>query len=168
MSVTEDLGDIPLMLRYRSGDLAAFDTLYARHRVPLWRYLRALAGSDDAAAAVAYEAAWSRLARGRADYQPVRPFVTHIYGLARDCAGEGLLRAGLPADELPPPPAVPWAQGTGEPPGALDERVRAAAAAAIPPRPRRRRPVGWWLRVIALVVALVVAALLLQSGARPA
>lgn len=167
MSVAEELGDIPLMLRYRSGDLAAFDILYRRHRAPLWRWLHAATG-DAAVAAGAWEAAWLRLVRARVDYRPVRPFTTHIYELARDCAGEALRRAGLPADALPPPPDAPWAEGTGEPPAALEQQVRAAAAAALPPRPRRRRPVSWWLRVIALVVGLVVVALLLQSVVRPA
>ena len=34
-----ELNDNALMLRYRDGDMAAFETLYERHKGPLFRFL---------------------------------------------------------------------------------------------------------------------------------
>ena len=34
-----ELNDTALMMRYQDGDMAAFETLYNRHRGPLFRFL---------------------------------------------------------------------------------------------------------------------------------
>ena len=42
--------DSALMLRYKDGDIAAFETLYKRHTDPLYRYLLRLCRHRDTAA----------------------------------------------------------------------------------------------------------------------
>ncbi len=61
--------DESLMLRYGSGDMAAFDTLYSRHEMGVWRYvfrsIRNAALADDLLQDV-----WFSVVRQAARYQP--------------------------------------------------------------------------------------------------
>jgi len=69
------------MLQYRHGQAAAFDTLYRRHKDPLWRYL--LRGVEDReAAAEMFQDVWSGVIRGRVSYEPRARFTTWLYTLA--------------------------------------------------------------------------------------
>lgn len=76
--------DESLMLRYAAGDLAAFDVLYGRHELRVWRYLlrsvRVQAVADDLLQDV-----WFAVARqgvGNAGYRPTARFTTWLFTIA--------------------------------------------------------------------------------------
>jgi len=72
---SDDPGDEALMLRYARGDAQAFDTLYGRHRAPLWRFLsRQL--QDETSTADVFQETWSRVISHRLRYEPRAKFGT--------------------------------------------------------------------------------------------
>ncbi len=73
--------DEALMLRYRANDAAAFDTLYAKHRAPLFRYVTRQI-SDRAAAEEAFQEIWMNVIASRENYQATALFRTWLYTLA--------------------------------------------------------------------------------------
>ena len=81
-AVSED-SDEALMLRYAAGDLAAFDTLYGRHELGVWRYLmrsvRVQALADDLLQDV-----WFAVARSAAAYEVKARFKTWLFTLAHN------------------------------------------------------------------------------------
>ena len=76
--------DGELMLRYRSGDLAAFEMLYARHKGPLYRYLLRQV-RDPAAANDLFQDVWSRVIAARTRYEARAKFATFLYHIAHHC-----------------------------------------------------------------------------------
>ena len=71
-----------LVIRCQLGERAAFDELTERWHPPLWKYLRRVAGSDDAAKDVAQDV-WLRVLRGIGrlrDGSRLRPW---LFGVAR-------------------------------------------------------------------------------------
>jgi len=83
--MTAELNDTALMLRYQEGDMAAFETLYKRHRGPLFRFLLHRIGNQQFAEDV-FQEVWSRVIRSRENYRPNAKFTTYIYHIARNCA----------------------------------------------------------------------------------
>ena len=79
----EQAGDEELMLRYRDGDVAAFDTLYARHRGPLFRYLARQCG-ERAIAEELFQDVWMNLIRSRQRYEVRASFKTLLYRMAHN------------------------------------------------------------------------------------
>ncbi|HEU4652564.1 MAG TPA: RNA polymerase sigma factor [Steroidobacteraceae bacterium] len=77
--------DARLMMRYRDGDLAAFQTLYGRHRAALHRYLQRTLRSREAANDV-FQEVWSRVIASRINYEPRAQFNTFLYRIAHNCA----------------------------------------------------------------------------------
>ena len=76
--------DAALMLAYAAGDAAAFNTLYARHEMPVFRFLRRSLGSDGAAVVdELHQEVWLAVVRNAASYQPRARFATWLYGIAR-------------------------------------------------------------------------------------
>ncbi len=79
----ENEADEALMLRYAAGDIAAFDTLYLRHELGVWRYLlrsvRVQAVADDLLQDV-----WFAVARSAAAYQVKARFKTWLFTLAHN------------------------------------------------------------------------------------
>jgi RNA polymerase sigma-70 factor (ECF subfamily) len=73
--------DEALMLAYGAGRAAAFDTLYARHKGPVYRYLLRHCGNA-AAADELFQDVWSNVIRARAGYVPSAKFTTWLYTLA--------------------------------------------------------------------------------------
>lgn len=75
--------DEPLMLRYAAGDAAAFDTLYGRHSLGVWRYVfravRQQAVADDLLQDV-----WFAVARQAPSYQPTARFKTWLFTMAHN------------------------------------------------------------------------------------
>jgi RNA polymerase sigma-70 factor (ECF subfamily) len=59
-----EVDDGELMLRYASGDLRAFETLYGRHRSALYRYL-ARHTRDPEVANDIFQEVWRRLISSR-------------------------------------------------------------------------------------------------------
>jgi len=91
MTTMED-DDETLVGRYARGDAAAFDQLYRRHELQVWRYLernvRNQATSDDLLQEV-----WFALARNAASLESVTRFTTRLFTLAHDRMTDSL-RAG--------------------------------------------------------------------------
>ena len=91
--------DALLAVRCQLGERAAFDELISRWHEPLWRYLRRLSNSDDAARDLAQDT-WLRVFRGIArlrDPARLRPW---LFGIARNVAMDRL-RAQYAAGRRP-------------------------------------------------------------------
>ncbi len=75
--------DEQLMARYCAGDTAAFDTLYRRHRGPVFRYVQRLvpAGMD---AEALFQDAWLRAIAARAQWQQDQAFLPWLYRIAHN------------------------------------------------------------------------------------
>ena len=82
------MGHIPddsaLMLRYKDGDIAAFETLYRRHNDPLYRYLLRLCRHRDTAEDI-FQDVWGKIVKSRASYRPTAKFTTFLYRVAHNC-----------------------------------------------------------------------------------
>ena len=76
--------DGALMLRYRDGDTAAFETLYLRHKDALYRYLLRLC-RHRATAEDLFQEVWGKIVRSRASYRPTAKFTTFLYRVAHNC-----------------------------------------------------------------------------------
>lgn len=76
--------DSALMLRYKDGDTAAFETLYRRHNDALYRYILRLC-RHPATAEDIFQDAWGKIIKARANYRPTAKFTTFIYRVAHNC-----------------------------------------------------------------------------------
>jgi len=82
------------MLAYRDGNAAAFDTLYERHRGPLFRYV--LRGVKlRAVAEELYQEIWIRVIEARRRYSPTARFTTWLYTIAHNRLVDHWRRGGL-------------------------------------------------------------------------
>lgn len=91
LSGTSDDG--VLMLRYRDGDMRAFEMLYERHKGPLYRYLRRLCHGSEAANDL-FQETWGKVIAGRDRYEPRAQFNTYLFHIAHNCAVDYFRRAG--------------------------------------------------------------------------
>ncbi len=82
MGVTPE--DSALMLRYRDGDVAAFELLYRRHNDSLYRYLLRLSLNRDAAEDI-FQDVWAKIIKARHRYRPTAKFSTFLYRVAHNC-----------------------------------------------------------------------------------
>ena len=75
--------DEPLMLRFAAGDIVAFNTLYGRHSLAVWRYVfrgvREPAVADDLLQDV-----WFTVARQAPSYQATARFKTWLFTMAHN------------------------------------------------------------------------------------
>ena len=79
----EEPTDEALMLAYGAGDVGAFQTLYARHRGPLFRHLtRQL--RDAALAEEFFQDTWQRVIAAAAGWKPDAAFRTWLFRIARN------------------------------------------------------------------------------------
>lgn len=76
--------DSALMLRYKDGDVAAFETLYRRHNDSLFRYLLRLSLNRDTAEDV-FQEVWGNIIKSRRRYRPTAKFATYLYKVAHNC-----------------------------------------------------------------------------------
>lgn len=158
--------DAQLMSRYAKGDVGAFETLYGRHKGPLYRYFLRQCGDPEAAAQL-FQEVWIRVIRARERYEPTARFNTWLYHIGHTCLvdhyrknGRSLTGDGpeAAADDLPGPAAeeldpafasarwslVDWEQGPADsaagPDAANSVAQRAArlwsALEALPPEQR--------------------------------
>jgi len=82
--MARDTDDKVLMIRYRDGEVAAFEKLYARHKGPLYRYfLRQGLGSESSAELM--QEVWMKIIRAKDRYEPTAKFTTWLYRLAHNC-----------------------------------------------------------------------------------
>jgi RNA polymerase sigma-70 factor (ECF subfamily) len=91
--------DEQLMLAYRQGDAGAFDTLYARHKGPLFRFvLRAV--RERAMAEELYQEIWMRVIEARGRYEARARFTTWLYTIAHHRLTDHWRKRGLKVVEL--------------------------------------------------------------------
>lgn len=82
-AATTSDADESLMLRYAAGDMAAFDTLYSRHEMAVWRFvLRSV--RDPALADDLLQDVWFAVVRHAASYQPTARFKTWLFTVAHN------------------------------------------------------------------------------------
>ncbi|WP_298834016.1 sigma-70 family RNA polymerase sigma factor [uncultured Piscinibacter sp.] len=88
--------DDTLMAAYVRGEADAFEQLYARHRLPLYRFLRRLLGGAHAAQVdEAFQDTWLRVVQARARWQPQgASFRTWLFTLAHHRAVDLLRQSG--------------------------------------------------------------------------
>lgn len=81
--MTGETTDEDLMLAYAQGDVRAFETLYGRHRGPLFRFvLRGL--TSRAVADECFQEVWARVVAARDRYRPDAKFTTWLYQIAHN------------------------------------------------------------------------------------
>jgi RNA polymerase sigma-70 factor (ECF subfamily) len=83
MGPTSTDSDEALMLAYGAGHAQAFDTLYARHKGGVYRYLRRHLRNDGATDEL-FQDVWMNAIRARASYAPTAKFTTWLYTLAHN------------------------------------------------------------------------------------
>jgi len=76
--------DGELMLRYARGDMRAFETLYRRHRAPLYRYLARQTHNMETASDL-FQEVWSKVIASRERYEQRAQFRTFLYRIAQNC-----------------------------------------------------------------------------------
>src|SRR5262245_6280235 len=75
--------DEELMLSYGGGDAGAFETLYRRHRGPLYRFLLRQVG-EQAAAEELFQDVWMRVIDSRGRYEARAKFSSWVYAIAHN------------------------------------------------------------------------------------
>jgi RNA polymerase sigma-70 factor (ECF subfamily) len=74
--------DEALITRYATGDVAAFDQLYARHELPVWRFLLRQC-RQRATAEELHQETWLAVAREAPRFRADARFATWLYAIAR-------------------------------------------------------------------------------------
>src|SRR6202795_3277587 len=82
MKPVED-SDESLMARFARGEAAAFEVLYRRHEMRIWRYLNRHVGNRECANELMQEV-WFAVARDAPRYQPTARFTTWLFTLAHN------------------------------------------------------------------------------------
>lgn len=80
---TDAVADEALMLLYAGGDMLAFDALYGRHALRVWRYLLRQV-RDSAVADELLQDVWFAVARQAQRYQPSARFTTWLFTMAHN------------------------------------------------------------------------------------
>src|SRR3984885_7630567 len=75
--------DENLMKRFGRGDAAAFEILYRRHELKVFRYLQRNVRNEAAANDLMQEV-WFAVVRGAANYQPTAKFTTWLFTIAHN------------------------------------------------------------------------------------
>jgi RNA polymerase sigma-70 factor (ECF subfamily) len=110
------------MQAYAGGDAAAFETLYRRHKDPLYRYFLRHTASPDHAAEL-FQDVWKNLVQARARYRPDAPFGAFLFKLAHNRLMDHF-RAQRPTSEVPEDLPAPESE---RPDHAVARRAQAAA-----------------------------------------
>ena len=130
--------DEQLMLAYARGDAGAFETLYGKHKGPLYRYvLRSVKARGEAEEL--FQDVWTRVIEAAGRYRPEAKFTTWLYTIAHNrlvdhWRAKGLSVVSIDDEEsaAPEPAAPPSAEPhrIAEARATLDQL--AAAIAALP------------------------------------
>ena len=91
-SLTAEPDDTALMLRYRNGDLRAFELLYSRHKGALYRYLQRLCRHQEVANDL-FQEVWGKVIASRERYEVKAQFNTFLFRIAHNCAVDYFRRA---------------------------------------------------------------------------
>jgi len=140
-----EAADEQLMIAYRDGDAAAFETLYARHKGPLFRFmLRSVKARGEAEEL--FHDVWLRVIEARERYVTTARFTTWLYTIAHNRVVDHWRRRGLKLASLDTsndpddPPFEPAAAPQDEPQrrAELNQQLRQLGAAleALPPAQR--------------------------------
>jgi len=114
------VSDEELMLAYARGDAAAFETLYGRHRAPLFGFVLRSARTRGEAEEL-FQDIWMRAIEARMRYQPTARFTTWLYTIAHNrlvdhWRAKGLSLVSLDAHDDDDGPAIdPPAPPSAEP-----------------------------------------------------
>ena len=117
--------DDALMLRYASGDYAAFETLYRRHKDAVYRYF--LRQMDAASAADGHQDTWTRVIANRARYRAEGRFRAWLFAIAHNVLADRRRRSMRDAALYPATSAAVDEMAGGE---ASPERGAAGIEAA--------------------------------------
>jgi RNA polymerase sigma factor (sigma-70 family) len=82
MPLMTETADETLMKRYARGDAAAFDELYRRHELKVWRFIQRSVANRASADELMQEV-WFSVARQAPRYVPTAKFTTWLFTLAR-------------------------------------------------------------------------------------
>jgi|SRR5579859_389820 len=82
-STGADDSDGDLIARYARGDAAAFEVLYRRHELRVWRYLQRNL-RDTATADELMQEVWFAVARDAARYRPSASFTSWLFAIAHN------------------------------------------------------------------------------------
>src|SRR6516162_200864 len=82
MAVIAD-SDEQLMQRFGRGEVAAFDELYQRHELRIWRYIKRSV-QNHASAEELMQDVWFSVAREANRYRPTARFTTWLFTIARN------------------------------------------------------------------------------------
>ena len=93
--------DAELMTRYATGDVAAFETLYRRHKGPLYRYFLRQCGDPEAAAEL-FQEVWVRIIKARERYEPKARFTTYMYQIGHNCLVDHYRKMGRSLTDAAP------------------------------------------------------------------
>jgi RNA polymerase sigma-70 factor (ECF subfamily) len=83
--------DEQLMQRFGRGEAAAFDLLYERHELKIWRYIKRSI-RDHASAEELMQDVWFSVAREASRYRPTARFTTWLFTIARNRIVEAFRR----------------------------------------------------------------------------
>ncbi|VAX00088.1 hypothetical protein MNBD_GAMMA22-1124 [hydrothermal vent metagenome] len=86
LAMNDDLdneSDENLMLRYRDGDVNAFEVLYSRHKAALFRYFTRQC-SEPAIAEELFQECWMNVIKARKSYVDSAKFTTYVYTIAHN------------------------------------------------------------------------------------
>ena len=78
------MSDEQLMSNFAAGDSRSFETLYTRHKAPLYRYILRQVNRHAATADEIFQEVWSSVIDARARYTPSAKFTTYLYTLAHN------------------------------------------------------------------------------------
>ncbi len=135
-----DDSDESLMLRYRDGEVRAFEVLMTRHRAPVYRFVLRFVGDGTQAEDVLQET-FMRVIRSARSYERQAKFTTWLYTIARNLCVDASRRAkhrrvqSLDAAPNGDPDGTPLVELTSDGKGhaesdslnhELQERIRAA------------------------------------------
>lgn len=84
MTMVDKQSDEQLMLNFAAGDSGAFESLYARHKDPLYRYIFRQVNHHPATAEEIFQEVWSSIIDSRTRYTPSARFSTFLYTLAHN------------------------------------------------------------------------------------
>lgn len=141
-----DEADEVLIVRYRDGDVRAFEVLLARHRRGVYNFLRRYVG-DDASAEDLLQETFLRVVRRAGTFAGESSFKTWLYAIARNASFDALRRGrGRKArsldtaknrDDDPPPPVRDPDADTEREAGNMELRRRLESAIARLPQEQR-------------------------------
>ena len=146
VEVVSDDEDAQLMLAYARGEMRAFETLYARHRGALYRYLTRQARDGEIANDL-FQEVWSRVIVNRTRYEPRAKFRTFLFTLAHNCFIDHCRRtkarpAGLRIEDADDADLLPAAEEHAARFGAVEGReLRAGTARCSRRLPAEQRDV---------------------------